>query len=829
MQNTGTSANSNGEYRVPLLAGHYNIRFEAMGYKSVRKEVVIASNFETIDVVLNEQSFQLNEVIIDNKQEDPAYPIMRKAIGLAPFHLNQVKSYTADIYLRGTLEILTIPWILRNQIKVNEIPIKAGDLFSQESVNEVKFEAPDKYQQRVVSMKSNFPESTSNPIQNYGESFYQPTLNGLISPLSPYAFSYYRFIYEGFSKENGVIICKIRVEPRRESTELYSGYIFIVEDCWALHSLNLTMSNSYGTIQLKQISTPVVDDAWLPISYNIKAGGSLLGISGGFVYSGSVKYSAVQTNLALVRPSILKPLTTSDSSLASKPKQIFKKVKNQKILEEIQKKDKLTNRDMIRLAQISMEEAKSDTLRENQSLEVKDHSTVIVEKDATKKDSSYWNSIRPIPLSKNEMKALQPSLALAQKDSVPKDSTVEKLGLFGKTLRTLAFGNDLKLGSDSSLTLWYNGVIGIRQAAYNTVDGLVYKQFGGAHWQVDSVHALRVEPEIGYAFARKKLMGQLNLSYSYAPLKRGLLETKFGSHSTDFNQGSGINSFINSGYTLFMRQNFAKYFNNNFASISNQIDVANGFVCTAKLTYAQQDTLENNSSYSFFYNQSRLFSSNTPNNVDYKSYTTSSYKSFVVDVKLEYTPFQYYRIKKGAKKLEYSKYPTLSLEYQKGFADVFASNSNFDFLQVGVNQHVNLVGSRSLSYAVNGGAFLAKRELFFTNFKHFNTQNIEVNFGNFDNSFTLLDYYKYSSSNYFVESHIQYSTPYLLVKLLSPFRKQLWTESLYVKYLTNEHINNYCETGYSMNRIFMVANVAIFASFENGTFKQVGFRLGISF
>lgn len=820
--NIGTVANGNGEFKLSLQSGIHIIIFEALGYQTLKKDVSISDSMIPLEIVLIDRVFQLNEVIINNG-EDPAYDIMRKAIALAPYHLNQIKNYTSNVYLRGSMEIKTIPWILKNKVMANNIPLKEGDTFAEESVNEIKFEAPNKYQQRVISIQSNIPEGSGAPLPNLKESFYQPEFSGMVSPLSPQAFKFYRFVYEGFSSSNNVNICKIKIIPRQASTELYTGEIYIVEDAWTLYSVNLSNENTFGKIDFKQMFTPLVDDAWLPVSYSISASGSILGLSGSFNYNGSVKYSDVVVNKDIIRPALLKPLASLDMTISNQPR-TTKKLKNQKFLEEVAKKEKLSNRDMIKMARIMKEEAKSDTIKTN-SFEIKDNTTYLIEKDAKLKDSAYWNTNRPIPLTLSERKALKVDTVKIENEK--NDSTKKESSKFIKALGGVVFGKSAKIGADSSITIGYGGLIGFKEIQYNTVDGVNYQQNISFQWQIDSIHKLEIHPEIGYAFARNTFLWDFRSSYSYAPLKRGYIEFEMGSQSTDYNQENGIKPFVNSAYTLLGRQNFEKLFDRQYISLKNRIDIVNGLVLNVQLAYSKNSTLENNSDFSFFFKNNREFTSNIPDNINFKDERES--KSVITDIELAYTPFQYYKIEKGTKHAQHSKFPTVTLHYKKGLKDLASSKTDFDFIEGGTYQWINMPASRSIFYALYGGRFINKNNLPFTEFKHFNTQPLEFNIVNFNNSFTLLDYYKQSSSNYFIEGHLQYTSPYLLVKRLPFLSKQIWTESLYVKYLSTELIKNYCETGYSMNHLFLLANAGVFAGFENGNFKEVGFRLGIGF
>ena len=68
---------------------------------------------------------------------------------------------------------------------------------------------------------------------------------------------------------------------------------------------------------------------------------------------------------------------------------------------------------MAKLARL-MEKESLKTVKDSagKSLEIKDNTTHIVEKDANKKDSIYWAGIRPIPLSDIELRSLKISDSL---------------------------------------------------------------------------------------------------------------------------------------------------------------------------------------------------------------------------------------------------------------------------------------------------------------------------------------------------------------------------------------------------------------------------------
>ena len=71
----------------------------------------------TKDVILPVQYYQIPEVRITASGEDPAYGIMRKAIGLAPYYLNNISYYKANVYLKGNLLINKIPRLIKKSME----------------------------------------------------------------------------------------------------------------------------------------------------------------------------------------------------------------------------------------------------------------------------------------------------------------------------------------------------------------------------------------------------------------------------------------------------------------------------------------------------------------------------------------------------------------------------------------------------------------------------------------------------------------------------------------------------------------------------------------
>ena len=207
----GIIADENGEFRTTLEKGNYTLEVSSLGFEKKTVSVLITEEGAKMVIELTEKLYELNEVIVTPGKENPAYRIMRNVIARAPFHLNQIKGYESDIYLKGTFKIDNIPALIRSQIKDKEFMSYIGKLLLYESQSEVKYSEPDKYDLRIIAISSALPQAVSisdnTPLGAVTNNIYRPTSFGGI--LAPGAFSLYNFAIEDSYRDiDFVIIAK---------------------------------------------------------------------------------------------------------------------------------------------------------------------------------------------------------------------------------------------------------------------------------------------------------------------------------------------------------------------------------------------------------------------------------------------------------------------------------------------------------------------------------------------------------------------------------------------------------------------------------------------
>jgi hypothetical protein len=857
----GTTSNTKGDYEIRLPAGKYTVIYQSLGFEPVFVNITLSDKTITKDVVLPVQYYEIPEVRISASGEDPAYIIMRKVIGLAPYYLNNVSYYKADVYLKGNLVINRIPKLLQKSMKINshdqgttvsaggkptnqEKTLKAGDSFLMESFNEIEFTAPDKYFQKVISFNSTFPSEGENisPMDFIQASFYQPVLADIaISPLSPQAFSYYKFKYLGASLQGNFTINKIEVIPKRKSQQVFYGTIYIIEDLWCLHSVDLVNENLAGKIRIQQLYIPVQDEIWMPVSHKFEINIGIIGFKADVGYGSSVKYIEVKPNLALQKPkTIATDYTGRSETVTNTPDTVVTKTKKQ--IDKILEKDQLSNRDMIKLARLMEKESeKSVNDSSKKNLEIKDHTTHIVEKDANKKDSAYWAQIRPIPLSDIEIRSLRKSDSikeLATPKGLKRDTTIsnktKEKNRFLKTVREIGFGHTWS--DTTGFRFTYGGLINLKNLSFNTVDGFICGLDFRLTKSWKNNKSFSVSPVILWAFSREQLNWRINTYYKFNGLKQIQLYLRTGRTSSDINNGGGINTFVNSVSTLLFKKNYLKLYESRYLTLGYMSEIINGMHVDVSTTFEDRRVLENTTNFSLI-KSSKVYSDNIPVN----SYLAPGsnpinvlrnqrHADFVT--KVTYTPFQRYRINNGAKIPRGSDWPTFSFTWQHGineFSEMADRIKQFDMLRFEASKRREIGAFSEYRWRVRAGGFLDNRSLTFYDFFHINSQPVPLLLNNYEDAFMIPAYYSMSTPEFYGELHLKYTTPYLLLKFLPVLSNTLMRENLSFSYLGSRFHKNYTEIGYSISEFLFIGEIGVYIGFEDVKYKSVGIKLVLKF
>ncbi len=292
----GASANSEGDYSLQLQPGNYEVRYKAVGFKQESRSVSLKSS-TVLNITLTAEVYELNAVNINAKGEDPAYAIIRKAIRKRKKHLSETKAYTCEVYIKGLQKLLSAPKKFMgadiNQIG-RELGLdsnRRGIIYLSESESKLSYKYPGQLHEEMISSKF----SGSNKMFSFNRAsdarvnFYDNFQNWqglsnrpLVSPISDNAIFYYKYKLMGTSTENGVLINKIRITPRRGYDPVFEGYIYIIDGSWRIYAVDVYITkraniNFVDTVRINQQFLPIDSNRWMQASNRYDFTGGLFG------------------------------------------------------------------------------------------------------------------------------------------------------------------------------------------------------------------------------------------------------------------------------------------------------------------------------------------------------------------------------------------------------------------------------------------------------------------------------------------------------------------------------------------------------------------------
>ncbi len=817
----GTTANIDGEYVLELPRGTHKIQFQYLGYKTQNREAVITDDYQVLDILMESQQYQLPEVIVNASGEDPAYYIMRRAIAMSQYYLNQVSAYSAEVYLKGSGVITDAPRIVRRQLEKEGV--ETDQYFVTETLSEIEFKLPGNTQTRVISTRTSGDSNDTSPMSFISMSLYRD-INGIISPLSRRAFQVYRFKLDGSFMEDGRQINRIRVIPRRKGNDLYSGHIYIKDETWGIHSVDLEVEQSLFTVRIRQVCNAVTDQVWMPVSHDYDIKVSVMGFHMEYKYLATVSNYQVKMNpdldhgfyASMMRSDsdffLLEKRKADVSTNPQAPGRIEQKsvtpsTPRQERIAELMDNENLNNRQMRKLNRLIARESKQKEGK--RSLEIRQFS-MEMDDSAKVRTTEYWEKVRPVPLADYEKESFREmqTTGQGQKSTSP--------------FRDILLGTSVKINEQWSVD--HNGILGISSYGFNTVDGFVFSKKAGVRYNSISERKFFLSNTSSWAFARNRFLTAFHTGYTYHPFKRAAWELETGRISDDFN-GKGMNPLINSVYTLFWKQNPMKLYEKEFLTLSHSFDIINGLVLTTSVEYADRKPLENHSDFHLTSWGSGGFTPNMPftehENLDSGLLSTA----FITNAEISYT-HNYYYIKTGrTKRMMYSDFPTITFRHKRGNGGFLDGNARFDLLELSLNQSFDVKLLGQFSYYLLAGSFVNKENLFMPDLKYFPTQDGILMSGNHFNTFRTPGIYQNATSEDYLTAHFQYDHSRLFLKRLPFLSKTLIREKLFFNTLFVKGQSTLVEAGYGLDQIFLMFSAEIVTSFYSGKHHYTGFRL----
>ena len=702
---TGTTANEEGSYELPLKAtGKYTMVFQSIGYKTKKIPVNITSFPYTLDVVLQDESYELKAVNVSNT-EDPAYAIIRQAIASKKENSEKTGRFEADFYSKGIIRVENVPdRIMGVKLEMDDQEVfdttGSGIMYLSETVSHITFEQPNKLKERIVASKISGDDNgfSYNTAMGTFYNFYNNYIEfgtQMVSPLANNSFNYYRFKFEGsFFDDNDHQINKIKLIPRRDKEPVFEGYIYIVDDSWAIYAIDFDIKGY-------RMQQPILEN---------------LNLQQNFSYNSNNRIWAKNSQSFDFKAGLFGVKITGK----------FTHVYNNYIFHDTFDKGTFGKE------------------------------IAFFEEGSNKKDSVYWNTMRPIPLTDEEVEdyTKKDSIQTLHKSEKYLDSIDAKRNRFsiGDILSGYTYRNSKK-----DYRISYKGLIAL--PGYNTVQGWNAEtnlSFFKNNEEKNRYFSAGATFNYGIAEDRLRVSGWMTQKLGKTA---GTYYLRGGNTIEQFNPDNPISPLVNTVSTLFFEDNYMKLYDKTFAGIAYSNEFATGLNLYGSVEYLRRKALFNNADWVFIKEDDDAYTSNNPldpfDNTTVPFDTHTLYKASIggtvrFGVKYITRPDGKINITDG-------NYPTLAFRYDKAFAGS-DSGYEYDFVAARIFQNFTLGNKGDFGYNIKAGKFFNAENIAFADYKHFNGNETHV--GTTDtylNNFTLLPYYSHSTNDSYIETHIEHN------------------------------------------------------------------------
>jgi len=814
---TGAVSNEEGFYEIKLQPGTYDVVYQYLGYETQMRTVEVTSDYATIDITMKLQITVLRPVTVEAGNEDPAYTIMRKAIAKAGYHRNQLDAYSATVYIKGTGKLLDYPWIAKRALEKEGV--EKGRVYITESVSEIRYTRPGKFDEKVISVYSDGKDNNTSPNPFIFGSFYEPEIAETISPLSPKAFAYYRFEYLGTFRDRDYEVSRIRVTPRSRGDNVVEGTIFIVEDLWSIHSLDVTTTKLGININVNSVYAPIEDKVWLPVSFHFTVNGKVFGFEFEYNYLTSLSdYSITLNPEVYVEP---KAMEVVDEKIEKdRAEAITQELAETdvRLRERLESKKEITRKELRTL----MKEYEKEEQRRQEEPEVVAEITHKIDSNAYRKDSAYWNSIRPIPLTQAEISGYRKMNSLARVQAAEAiGDTVRASRHRGFQLWDIVIGDRYELGERSNLKLNPGG-------GFNTVEGFYawYKLTFGTRFRDSTRGSLKIAPTFRYAFSAQRFNARLETELQG---KNSRFTIEGGRYVSQYNGDNPIWPIVNTFTTLFLEKNLMKLYERDYVDVHYHRKLNPYLSIYGGASFMRRRELFNTSDFKFLTNDNvEGYTPNRPVNSELPDTGFPTHNAVITTIGLTARPWMKYYIRNGVRMEIPTSSPSFTIEYQKGLKSLFDSDVDFDRLELSA-KHIMRTGARgTLAVSLTGGYFPNASKLYFMDYKHFPGNLSPFTTSDPVASFRLLDYYLHSTADkYFAGSaHYQFrkflATQWVMVRMTGV------RENIFVNYLVTPYSNNYTEVGYTIDGLLRFFRLEFAASFQEGRYVDHGLRIGVT-
>jgi hypothetical protein len=843
---TSTGTNEQGQYALRLAPGNYELVFQYVGYRpqTAAIRVLGGDSVTVLNAQLSPEAYNLGEVTVRSSDKDPAYAIIQQAQQWRAYHQREVASFRARSYFKALGRLSEVPGKVLGLVKVGP-DVKPGIFYLSETLSDISFTQPNVIKEHMLSSRisgdsRNIPFTRASAGR--GLSFYNNLIKsgfserGFVSPIAANAGLFYKYELVGSTPQGGEVVHKIRVIPRRAADPVFSGFIYIVEGSWRIHSVELNVGKEaeldyVDNLRIEQLYAPApgAPHVWLMQSQKLVVNFSAMG------FRGSGYVNVVLSNYNRVVPTYPAPpevKTLAAATPAGPTVAVVAPTTSKELTQQIKRnKPKLSG--LNRAVRQQVRKAERDSLRNDPLSQMKAGEVQLVERGVNERDTAYWNQIRPVPLTEEEAKDyhVKDSTETIRNSRPYQDSLDRKRNEFS--------AKGFLLGGYTYRNTFAKRVFSVDAPSdivqYNTVEGVVANAQATFSQRTEDRRYFVITPTLRYGFSNHQLNPSLNLYWQLDPARLRQVGLTAGRTVENFNPitpaglfGSLVNGFY-SAYALYFNRNYPKLYRRDGLEISYATEPLNGLTLRATASYFDRHELENTTDRLAVDVKGRAFTSNQPVAAELPNGTGfGRSRATTVSLNVDYRPGTRYINRPDGKFNLGSKYPTFSAGIRQGLGGVLGSDVQYTLLQGGIRQGITLGLLGRIAYRVVAGGFVnSPADLPFMDYHHFAGNRI-VLATDFE-QFQLLDYYRYSTRHSYIEGHYNHHFNGFIFNKVPLLRQLKWQEVFSLNYLHTAQAGHYMELGAGIEHILKVGRVDFYTALQSGQRVGTGVRIGFGF
>jgi hypothetical protein len=681
-------ADVEGRYFFGCEQGTYDLIYKCIGFEEFEIKVTVTKLEPTVsNVYLKQKDNELGTVDVEVKRKNMGWMIVQQVIDNKKNMLQQFDGYTCDIYIKG-IETFDKKQKPEKENKEQEEP---SDIFDEQKEEiKKKLEGEDRLNMVEINLTKHYqyPDKIKEIRTGYDkigkpdQIYFQSTVSG--------DFNFYESLIRKFDLHQTPI-----VSPLHPSGILSYKYKLVDID-----------TAGTDTIYIVEISAR------------------------------SVGTSTLEGKLYILKNEWV--LTKVDLSMH---KGNLKKYDDFSIMQEFEKKDSLWllkkqnfeyNTKYGKETVYGATQVVYSNYLINPSFPEKYFSNElgVTIKEAYERDTSYWDAIRPIPLTEKEIKRKITHDSLraiytseAYLDSI--DANFNKI----TALKVLWFGIEHR-NRDKKIQWYLSSVADLVEPL--SIGGArfgpgfsIFKKWENQEW-------IDVDADFTVGFNNADIRGSARFYHLYNPKKSSR-------YSFWINKGASFINSYDAYFSLFNRQNF---YENMQGGVWHSFEILNG------LYLSTGARLENRRPFNLNYKFVTWLDDELNNGPPIQF---EPYRAFRTNISLSYTPAQKYTSEPYRKVVLGSRWPTFSVYWEKGWDRIFQSAIDFDYVSFGIEQDFQIGTIGQSKYRIRTGTFVNQDSIFYIDRKFFRQSDTSLfrflfsdplySFQNLDNSYETREFY----------------------------------------------------------------------------------------